>query len=435
VKTEFDVIIIGAGIIGASIAFELSKRGHRTLNIDKQPAAGYGSTANSCAIIRTHYSTFQGTALAWESLHYWRDWPEFLGIEDESGFAQFLETGIVAVRRDEREFDRVCEFHESLGIPFELWDAGELKQKMPFLDCRAYWPPKRPSGKGFAEPSGNLVPGALAIEVGGYVNDPVLAAHNLQLAVEARGGRFLFNSEVVAVLTKVGRADGVRLADGTVIHAGALVNAAGPHSGIINELAGIGGAMKLRTRPLRHEVHFVPAPQDPDANPFPVVLSDNDVAGYCRPEIGGKVLVGSQDPECDPAEWVDDPDDFNREVTTEQWNAQVYRMAQRVPGLPIPNHPMGVVDLYDVSDDWIPIYDRSDLPGFYLAIGTSGNQFKNAPMVGILMAELIEVCQSGRDHDADPVQVSGKHTGSVLDLGFYSRLREINRDSSFTVMG
>jgi sarcosine oxidase subunit beta len=435
VKTEFDTVIIGAGIIGASIAFELSKRGYRTLNIDKQPAAGYGSTANSCAIIRTHYSTFQGTALAWESLFYWREWPQFLGVKDESGFAQFVETGILAVRRDEREFDRVCAFHETLGIPFELWDAGTLKRKMPFLDCRAFWPPKRPAEQGFAEPSGDLVPGALAIGAGGYVNDPVLAAHNLQLAAEARGGRFLFNREVVAVLTKDGRVHGVRLADGTIIKTAVLVNAAGPHSSVINQLAGIAGSMKLRTRPLRHEVHFVPAPQDPNANPFPVVLSDNDIAGYCRPETGGKVLVGSQDPDCDLADWVDDPDDFDREVTTEQWKAQVYRMAQRIPGLPIPNHPMGVVDLYDVSDDWIPIYDRSDLPGFYLAIGTSGNQFKNAPMVGILMAELIEACENGHDHDSDPVTVTAEHTGSVLELGFYSRRREINTDSSFSVMG
>lgn len=434
-KTEFDAIIIGAGIIGASIAFELSKRGYRTLNIDKQAAAGFGSTANSCAIIRTHYSTFQGTALAWESLFHWRQWPDFLGIQDESGYARFVETGIVAVKHDQHEFDRVCEFHEALGIPFEIWDAETLMQNIPFLDCRSYWPPKRPSEDGFAEPAAKLVPGALAIGVGGYVNDPVLATHNLQLAAEAWGGRFLFKREVEAVLRNDGRAAGVRLTDGTVIRAPVVVNAAGPHSAIVNAMAGIGDTMKLRTRPLRHEVHFVPAPQDSKANPFPVVLSDNDISGYCRPETGGKVLIGSQDPECDPAEWVDDPDNFNREVTTEQWNAQVYRMAQRIPGLPIPNHPMGVVDLYDVSDDWIPIYDRSDLPGFYLAIGTSGNQFKNAPMVGKLMAELIEASEGGHDHDREPVTVTAAHTGSVIELGFYSRRREINTESSFSVMG
>ena len=66
----------------------------------------------------------------------------------------------------------------------------------------------------------------------------------------------------------------------------------------------------------------------------------------------------------------------------------------------------GVVDLYDCSDDWIPIYDKSDLGGFYMAIGTSGNQFKNGPVVGHCMAELIDAVEKGHDHDSDPVKVT-----------------------------
>jgi sarcosine oxidase subunit beta len=70
-----------------------------------------------------------------------------------------------------------------------------------------------------------------------------------------------------------------------------------------------------------------------------------------------------------------------------------------------------------------------------MAIGTSGNQFKNAPAVGHLMAELIDRVQRGHDHDADPVRVKARYTGLELDAGFYSRLREINPDSSFSVNG
>ena len=72
---------------------------------------------------------------------------------------------------------------------------------------------------------------------------------------------------------------------------------------------------------------------------------------------------------------------------------------------------------------------------FYLAIGTSGNQYKNGPMVGILMAELIEACEKGHDHDADPVRVTCPITGNVLNAGFYSRNRAIDEDSSFSVLG
>ena len=59
----FDAIIIGVGISGAAIAYELSKKGYRTINVDRLAAAGQGSTSNTCAIIRTHYSTLEGTAM------------------------------------------------------------------------------------------------------------------------------------------------------------------------------------------------------------------------------------------------------------------------------------------------------------------------------------------------------------------------------------
>jgi sarcosine oxidase subunit beta len=97
-------------------------------------------------------------------------------------------------------------------------------------------------------------------------------------------------------------------------------------------------------------------------------------------------------------------------------------LAQRIPQMGIPNQIQGVVDLYDVTDDWIPIYDKSDLPGFYLAIGTSGNQYKNAHVVGKMMAALIEQCENGRDHDTDPVVFHLEKIGHDINMKFYSRL-------------
>jgi sarcosine oxidase subunit beta len=145
--------------------------------------------------------------------------------------------------------------------------------------------------------------------------------------------------------------------------------------------------------------------------------------------------VGSEDPDCDGKEWIEDPDDYDRGVTEAQWQAQVYRLARRIPSLGIPNERRGVVDLYDVSDDWIPIYDRSDIDGFYMAVGSSGNQFKNAGPAGLLMAELIDRCENGHDHDADPLQLPTRFTDYPIDLGFYSRLRAFNPDSSLSVNG
>ncbi|MFI5428620.1 FAD-dependent oxidoreductase [Aeromicrobium sp. UC242_57] len=111
------------------------------------------------------------------------------------------------------------------------------------------------------------------------------------------------------------------------------------------------------------------------------------------------------------------------------------RAARRLPDLRVPSGPRGIVGVYDVATDWTPVYDRTALDGFYVAIGTSGNQFKNAPVVGRLMAALVTAVDNGHDHDTDPVQVRGEHTGLTVDLGVFSRKRPANSDSSGTVLG
>jgi sarcosine oxidase subunit beta len=267
------------------------------------------------------------------------------------------------------------------------------------------------------------------------VDDPQLSSHNLQVATEAKGGAFRFGDEVVCIRTSGGRVCGVTLRSGLNVEAPVVVNVAGPWSFVVNRMAGVEQEMRIKTRALRHEVHHVPAPAQINVDEDGVHISDGDQAIYFRPSTGNTFLLGSEDPECDPRVWVENPDDFNRAVTRAQWETQVYRLARRIPGVNLPHEMKGVVDLYDVSDDWLPIYDSSSLPGYYMAIGTSGNQFKNAAGVGHLMAELIDACENGRDHDEDPVTVRARFTDAVLNVGFYSRNREFNPDSSLSVNG
>ncbi len=432
---DADAIVIGAGVIGASVAFELCKRGYATLNIDKLPAAGYGPTSNSCSIVRAHYSSRDGVAMAYEGFSYWQDWPAYVGDADESGLAKYMQSGTILLGSATGHHDKVLRHYRDLGVEHELWDNAELQRRIPIYDTGAFWPPKRPSDPHFWDRAPGDLDGAIFTPGSGYVNDPQLATHNLQRAAEERGGRFLFRTEVAEIRRGNGSVRGVTLADGSKIDAPIVVNVAGPHSFVINRMAGVEETMKVKTRPLRHEVHHVPAPPGFDFEADGFHTSDGDTGIYFRPESGNNILIGSEDPECDPRVWVDDPDRYDRNVTEAQWEAQVYRLARRIPTLPIPHERKGIVDLYDVSDDWIPIYDRSDLDGFYMAIGTSGNQFKNAPVVGHLMAELIDKVQRGHDHDNDPVKVKAVYTGLELDAGFYSRLREINPDSSFSVNG
>jgi sarcosine oxidase, subunit beta len=430
-----DAIIIGAGVIGAAIAFELAKRGYRTLSLDKLPAAGYGPTSNSCSIVRAHYSSWDGVAMAFEGFSYWDDWRNYVEVEDELGTARYMKCGTLLLKSKDGHHEKVLPKYEAIGIPYEEWSADETRERAPFLDLHRFWPPSRPEDPAFWDEPDEELDGAIYTSGSGYVNDPQLATHNLQRAAEARGSSFRFGVTVSDVLRANGRVAGVRLADGETIEAPVVVNVAGPHSFVVNRLAGVEASMRIRTRALRHEVHVVPAPPEVDYEHGGFHVSDGDQAIYFRPESGNNILVGSEDPECDPQVWVEAPDDYDRQVTRPQYEAQTYRLARRIPALRIPDQPRGVVDLYDVSDDWIPIYDRSDLDGFYMAIGTSGNQFKNAGVVGHLMAELVDRVEHGHDHDSEPVQVTTRYTGLTLNAGFYSRNRELNTDSSFSVNG
>ena len=432
---SYDAIIIGAGVIGACIAYELSKRGHKTLSVDKLPEAGYGSTSGSCAIIRTYYSAFETCAVAYEGWHYWKDWQAYVGGDDDGGLIESHNTGCLVIKTDHnKQLSRVCEMMDRLGCPYEHVETENIPARLPNADTRQYTPAKRPEDDGFGLPTGPAVPGAVYFPCGGYVNDPKLSAHNAQQAAERHGAEFVFNAEVAEIITEKGRAAGVVLTDGRKFRAPVVVNVAGPHSSKVNAMAGVDQSMSITTRALRHEVAHVPAPDGVDFEADGLVFSDSDIQTYCRPEIGNHILIGSEDPECDEKEWVDDPDNYNTEFS-EQWNVLAMRMAQRLEGLRIPSKAQGVVALYDVTQDWMPIYDRSDLDGFYMAIGTSGNQFKNAPVAGKMMASLIEACENGHDHDRDPLTFRLEHVGCDISLGAFSRNREINQDSSFSVIG
>ncbi len=432
-----DVIIIGAGIIGGTTAFELSKRGFKTLNIDKLSGPGAGSTINSCAIVRAHYSTYDGVSLAYEGFKYWQNWDDYLEVKDDRGMAKYMNCGTVLLKSDGHNWQRVQELYQELGVPHEDWDLATLQERIPQYSTGKFWPPTRPeAGDIFFKEAEDTLDGAIFTPGSGYVNDPQLATHNLMKAAENYGGKFLFNKAVTDIRKANGKVLGVTLDDGSTIDAPIVINIAGPHSFVINRMAGVEDSMNIKTSALRHEVHHVPSPEGFDFEKVGTHTSDGDNAIYFRPEAGNTILVGSEDPDCDEQEWIENPDEFNSNITEAQWKAQVYRLAKRIPNLPIPNQPRGVVDLYDVSTDWLPIYDKSDLGGFYMAIGSSGHEFKNAPPVGYMMAELIDkVERDGQDHDNDPVKYKAGYTGLDMNDGLYSRIREISQESSFSVNG
>ncbi|MYI66387.1 MAG: FAD-binding oxidoreductase, partial [Gemmatimonadetes bacterium] len=198
---EYNAIIIGAGVIGVCTGFELAKRGYRTLNMDKQPAAGSGSTCNTCAIIRLHYSTPDGCAMARESYFYWLDWGRYLGVPDEMGLAKYVNTGCLVVKNDRNhDLMNVMAALDELHVAYEDLSAAKVAARFPWLDTRSYGPPVTMADDRFGAPSGGKIRGAVYIPESGYIDDPTLACHNVQRACEARGGEFRFGAEVVEIL-------------------------------------------------------------------------------------------------------------------------------------------------------------------------------------------------------------------------------------------
>ena len=262
----------------------------------------------------------------------------------------------------------------------------------------------------------------------------MLAAHNYVYAAKHHGAETRFKSEVVSIDNDGKKITGVTLASGEKIEAPIVINAAGPHASKINRMAGVAAEMNIRHRPLRQEVYVAPAPDGFKLEDDAPVVADLDTGIYFRPHPGGTINLGGTEPACDELHWVEDADDWRQETTVEIWETMMLRLARRMPNFGVPVSPSGIGALYDATDDWVPIYDRSSLDGFFMACGTSGNQFKNAPLAATFIRLLIEAAEAGKNHDDEPIRYVGPRSGKEINIGAFSRLRQALVTSG-TVMG
>ena len=447
-------VVIGAGVIGSSIALQLRRLGHDVTVVERNSAAGMGSTSASSAVVRFNYSTFDAVALSWESYFLWKEFKDLIDgangyaknplSNSQEHYAQLEDRGYVMLDVPVLSNEKTMALFDRAGIPYEIWDSKQLKIGMPGIDAGRYWPNKPVKSDEFWDESSEEL-GAIFSKHGGYVSDPLLAAQNFAMAAKREGVNFRFKKAVVGIEKQDGRVCGVKVKDFDsqskkaldtgveVITADVVVNVAGPWSTLINQMAGAGSDFTMELKPLRAEVHQISTPKDILPGP---IMGDLDLGTYVRSGPGGITLVGGTEPECDELEWVtpDKVDEVNMTRTVEVFESQTYRFARRFPAAQIPSTPVGVVGVYDVSSDWTPIYDKTDVPGFYVAIGTSGNQFKNAPGAGFIMAHLITQVEKGADHDNQPVVYQCTKSKSAINLGTFSRKRERNLTSG-TVMG
>ena len=401
------------------------------------------------------YSQPDSVKMAWEGFTYYDNWAEHIGKVDSSELARFRRCGGLVTRSaaSEAYLQSVLAAYDEVGLEYEEWDLNTLESRG--FDGRSFHPARRVDDEEFGASSDSLC-GAVFFPLCGYVSDPALAARNVHDAAVATGrSAFAFGANVTAITRDAaGRVAGVRLADGSSVSCPVVINAAGPGSSHVTRLAFPDEAerareMRVDTRPFRTEVAYAKGhgARWSTGGADDLVVCDLDTGVYMRPEgaRGEKMLIGSVDPPCDVPHhcYPDDAESVypggEESPLTEQWTNQVYRAALRLPSLPLPHASatQGFSAAYDVTPDWVPIYDHSrGLPGYFMAIGTSGNQFKCAGVAARLMAELVEAAATGRDLDAQPLMLPLPRIGGghAISSATFSRLRDPLRTTG-TVVG
>lgn len=235
-----DVVVIGSGVTGCSIAYELRKKGLRTVNIDSNPHAGGGSALQSSGVIQNYCSLIENAQLAHESVHLWRNWADYLECPRplEANLATFSCSGSVLLKSPSASsFVSTAEnTMKHLGVKYEHWCIDRCRDKLACWN----WLFDDPSSKLKATAAAATredMSGALFLPEAGRVSSELLVAKNLQEAAERKGAIFLFGSAVTEIMQMRGRCCGVRIAGAGTIWTPIVVNAAGPKASEVQSMA------------------------------------------------------------------------------------------------------------------------------------------------------------------------------------------------------
>jgi glycine/D-amino acid oxidase-like deaminating enzyme len=404
-----DVVVVGAGIIGSSIAYQLARHGvAAVVALDKGAGPAEGSTGASSSICRCRYTHSEVVRLAYHGQEAYGNWPAFTGLESpRSGLHR---VGVLWIMGETP--DKVAADVDKLtgeGVKAESIGPDQLTDLFPSLStCSA---PFDMTG----ETEHVCVPGDAFLyeSVGGYA-EPVGANQDLIEAADNLGATVEFNSRVVAVTKEGNRVTGVRLSDGSEISAGLVVNAAGPWCNQLNTMAG--ADLRWTLTPTRIQTVYRTWPSDLGQLP---VGADASTGIYFRPESGGQqVLIGSVLAE-DEEEVVDDPDDFKRVPDAGFTEMKLAAFHHRAPGLEARGTVSGVAGLYTINrEDVHPVLGPTRVDGFWVANGFSGHGFKLAPAIGSMVAQAVtgtrlefdtDVPISFFSVDREPIDLAVKH--------------------------
>jgi glycine/D-amino acid oxidase-like deaminating enzyme len=368
-----DILIVGGGVIGTSIAFSLAQRKPGKITLLEKSFLGAGSSGKSGAIIRQHYSNRLTAGMAKWSLRIFEHFDEVVG-----GRPVFTHTGMILVvnERDRAALSANLAMQQELGIDVRMLSPAELRDIDP--NCRL------------------LDNECAAFEAeAGYV-EAVAAVASFAEAARRLGTEIIEGSEVKRIVIEGSRAAGVETT-GDSYRARTIVLATGPWAAQLGRSIGL----HLPVQPSRTQVALMRRPEDfvvarsPD-RPLPV-YGDFVHGLYFKPTHGDMIHAGSIAGE--EAGSPVDPDHYNESADADWLSLIRRRLTERYPIMQRSYGRGGYGALYGITPDWHPIIDRCPgLDGLYCAVGFSGHGFKMAPIVGQLAAELI---MDGQAHKLD----------------------------------
>jgi sarcosine oxidase subunit beta len=375
-----NVIIVGAGVNGCSIAFHLARAGARVTVFDMRDVCA-GMSARSGALVRMHYTFAPEAALAWKSLAYFENWRALVG----SGACGFVRTGFVLVVGPENAgaLRLNVEMLRSLGIDTELCDPAQLARVEPAL---------RTDDVALA-----------AFEPRSGYADPVATTRAFADAARKLGAGFELGVAVASIAVRGGRAVGVLDAAGRRHDSDSVVVVAGPWTDRL--LAPLGVSLGLRAE--RAQIAFLRRP--PALRHCACI--DLVAASYFRPHGDDLTLVGMGQWKTEDAADADNFDPNNNSDFIAEARARIVR---RIPALSGAPYSHGHAGIYDVSPDQRAVLGAiRDVPGLYVAAGFSGTGFKTSPAVGAAMAELI-LDGASRTADLTPFRFERLHAREFI---------------------
>ena len=376
-RATADAVVVGGGIIGASVAHFLTKLGYGdVVLVEKRRLAG-GSTQYSAAHVRQHYTNEVAIRLAVRAARMFANAEEELG-----GDVGFVRDGymVLANVEEAHAIRDIVPFQQRLGVETSILDPDEVVARWPELSLDG-------------------VELACYEETSGYA-DPVRTVETLAQAGRQRGLEVREGCEVLGIDAAGGRVTGVVTGDGEIA-TGVVVNATGPWGNTIGRMVGVEYPLTFSRE---HEAIFE-APAGFRGLP---VMSDSTQRLYFRSVGADRVLVGEGWPKAaEPA----DPESYDDGTDEEHLLRMVPRLVRRVPAL-APRLTQagfggafvtGYSGVYDITEDWYPVVGEEAIEGYWSAFGGSGHCFKLGPTIGESLAHAI----AGSEPPVDISSLSG----------------------------